>query len=471
MLRRDRQIKMQVYQLVDACLFAVSFWLAYRLRSDPRVIFHFNLDPFGNEPNTSFEKLVWLYPVLIFLSPLVLEGQGFYSRSILTSRRVKYWQLLKSCAFMVLGLILALYFSRALVSAIARWIPLWFGAISFILVVVREEIVSAIALRKMAQGQHKRHFVLIGTTDETIRMRQEIKERPEENIHIIAELNLNETTVPQLVQVLHEYSVNGVILSAKHAYFEQVEEAIRACELEGVEAWLIADFFKTQISRTTFDDFYGQPVMVFRTTPETGWQSTLKRPFDLLGSTFVLILLSPVFVIVALLIKFTSSGPVLFRQQRSGLNGRPFTIFKFRTMTADAEERKKDLADRNEMKGPVFKVTNDPRITPIGRILRKYSIDEFPQFFNVFRGEMSLVGPRPLPVDEVKRFDDFSHRRRLSVKPGITCLWQVSGRNNVVDFKDWVRLDLEYIDNWSLWLDMKIIWRTVPVVLGGVGAK
>jgi len=471
MLRRDRQIKMQVYQLVDACLFALSFWLAYRLRSDPRIIFHFRLDPFGNDPHASFEKLVWIYPVLIFLSPLVLEGQGFYSRSILSSRRVKYWQLLKSCAVMVLGLILALYFSRALVSAIARWIPVWFGGISFVLVVIREEFVSAMTRSKMSQGQNKRHFVLIGTKEETVRMRQEIKERPEENIHIIAELNLNDTTVDQLVQVLHEHSVNGVILSAKHAYFEQVEEAIRACELEGVEAWLIADFFKTQISRTTFDDFYGQPVMVFRTTPEAGWQSALKRPFDLLGSMLVLIGLSPLYLLIALLIKFTSRGPVLFRQQRSGLNGRPFTIYKFRTMTADAEERKKDLTALNEMRGPVFKVTNDPRITPIGRILRKYSLDEFPQFFNVLRGEMSLVGPRPLPVDEVKRFDDFSHRRRLSVKPGLTCLWQVSGRNNVVDFKDWVRLDLEYIDNWSLWLDVKIIWRTVPVVLGGVGAK
>jgi exopolysaccharide biosynthesis polyprenyl glycosylphosphotransferase len=400
-----------------------------------------------------------------------LEGQGFYVRSVLTSRRAKYWQLLKSCAFMVLGLILALYFSRALVSAIARWVPLWFGGISFLLVVVREEIVHAVSRSKLAADQNKRHFVLIGTPDETVRMRQEIKERPEENIHIIAELNLNKTTVEQLVQLLHDYSVNGVILSARHAYFEQVEEAIRACELEGVEAWLIADFFKTQISRTTFDDFYGQPVMVFRTTPETGWQSALKRPFDFIGALIVLVLLSPMYLIIALLIKVNSRGPVLFRQQRSGLNGRPFTIYKFRTMTADAEERKKDLTALNEMRGPVFKVTNDPRITPIGRILRKYSIDEFPQFFNVLRGEMSLVGPRPLPVDEVKRFDDFSHRRRLSVKPGLTCLWQVSGRNNVVDFKDWVRLDLEYIDNWSLWLDLKIIWRTVPVVLGGVGAK
>jgi len=371
---------------------------------------------------------------------------------------------------MVLVLVLALFLSRV-AFMIARWIPLWFGAISFFLVVMREEILQLLARGRMNGRQSRRHFVLIGDSEETARMRTEIKARPEENIEIVAALTLNETTIPQLLELLHERSVNGVILSAKHAYFEHVEQAIRACELEGVEAWLIADFFKTQISRTIFDDFYGQPVMVFRTTPDNSWQSALKRPLDFVVSALVLLLLSPVYLITALLIKFTSPGPILFRQQRSGLNGRPFTIYKFRTMTTDAEARKKELEARNEMRGPVFKVTNDPRITPIGKFLRKYSIDEFPQFFNVLRGEMSLVGPRPLPIDEVKRFDDFSHRRRLSVKPGLTCTWQISGRNNVIDFKDWVRLDLEYIDNWSLWLDVKILCRTVPAVLAGVGAK
>ncbi len=140
-------------------------------------------------------------------------------------------------------------------------------------------------------------------------------------------------------------------------------------------------------------------------------------------------------------------------------------------MEINAEQRKQELAGKNEMSGPVFKITNDPRITPVGRILRKFSIDEFPQFYNVLRGEMSLVGPRPLPVDEVRRFDDVAHRRRLSVKPGLTCLWQVNGRSNVSDFDDWVRLDLEYIDNWSLWLDLKIMWRTIPIVLIGSGAR
>jgi exopolysaccharide biosynthesis polyprenyl glycosylphosphotransferase len=302
-------------------------------------------------------------------------------------------------------------------------------------------------------------------------MRVELKARPEEGVAIVGELDLNEASVEQLVSLLHEHSINGVLVSARHTYFEQVEAAIRACELEGVEAWLVADFFKTQISRTSFDEFQGRPVLVFHTAPAASWQAVSKLLLDVLGALLLLIIFSPLFVIVSLIIKITSPGPILFRQQRSGLNGQPFTIYKFRTMITNAEQLQHELAALNEMRGPVFKMTKDPRITAIGRFLRKFSIDEFPQLFNVLRGEMSLVGPRPLPVDEVKRFDDLAHRRRLSVKPGLTCLWQINGRNNVADFREWVRLDLEYIDNWSLWLDLKILWLTVPIVLTGAGAK
>jgi exopolysaccharide biosynthesis polyprenyl glycosylphosphotransferase len=196
-----------------------------------------------------------------------------------------------------------------------------------------------------------------------------------------------------------------------------------------------------------------------------------KEIVDYAGAFVMLVLLSPVFAAAAVFIKLTSPGPVLFRQLRSGLNGAPFTIYKFRTMDTNAEQFKHELEAMNEMRGPVFKVTNDPRITPLGKILRRYSIDELPQLFNVLRGEMSLVGPRPLPVDEVRRFNDLSHRRRLSVKPGLTCLWQISGRNEIVEFKDWIRLDLEYIDHWSFWLDLKILLRTIPAVMLGKGAK
>ncbi|MCX6912073.1 MAG: sugar transferase, partial [Verrucomicrobia bacterium] len=324
---------------------------------------------------------------------------------------------------------------------------------------------------KLAQEQYRRRVILVGASDETARMEAELKSKSAPEIEILARVDLNQTTVPRLVEMLHEHSVNGVILSAKHAYFEQVEAAIRACELEGVEAWLVADFFKAQISRTSFDDFYGWPVLVFRSTPDSSWPRVAKQLIDSLGSFLALLFGWLLLGLLALLVKLTSPGPVLFRQQRSGINGRPFTLYKFRTMVTNAEQLKHELAAMNEMTGPVFKVTNDPRVTRVGKFLRKYSLDELPQLFNVLRGEMSLVGPRPLPVDEVKRFNDLAHRRRLSVKPGLTCLWQVSGRNNVCDFKDWVRLDLEYIDTWSLWLDIWILWRTLPAVLAGTGAK
>jgi exopolysaccharide biosynthesis polyprenyl glycosylphosphotransferase len=216
---------------------------------------------------------------------------------------------------------------------------------------------------------------------------------------------------------------------------------------------------------------FGHPLIVFRSTPETSWQMLAKQLLDVFGAFLLLLVSALPMLAIALLIKLTSAGPVMFRQQRSGLNGSPFSIYKFRTMMTNAEQLKHELAAMNEMTGPVFKVTNDPRVTPLGKILRKFSLDELPQLFNVLRGEMSLVGPRPLPVDEVKRFNDLAHRRRLSVKPGLTCLWQVSGRNKISDFKDWVRLDLQYIDNWSIWLDLTILLRTIPVVLRGTGAK
>ena len=210
---------------------------------------------------------------------------------------------------------------------------------------------------------------------------------------------------------------------------------------------------------------------MFHSGPEMPWSRLIKQIIDLLGSVVLLVLFAIPTLIAAIVIKLTSQGPVFFQQERAGLNGKPFVMYKFRTMVSNAEQLKQELAALNEMSGPVFKVTNDPRITPFGRFLRKFSIDEFPQLFNVLRFEMSLVGPRPLPVDEVKRFDDVAHRRRLSVKPGLTCLWQISGRNDVKDFTEWVRLDLEYIDNWSLWLDFKILWRTIWVVLLGKGAR
>jgi exopolysaccharide biosynthesis polyprenyl glycosylphosphotransferase len=195
----------------------------------------------------------------------------------------------------------------------------------------------------------------------------------------------------------------------------------------------------------------------------------LKRTLDLLFSMVLLLFSSPVFLFVAALVRLTSPGPIFFRQTRVGLNKRQFSIYKFRTMVANAEHLQEQLLAMNEMTGPVFKIKNDPRVTPLGRILRKTSIDELPQLFNVLKGDMSLVGPRAMSLRDYQLFDKDWQRRRFSVKPGITCLWQIRGRNSV-PFEEWMELDMQYIDKWSLWLDLKILARTVPAVLRGTGA-
>jgi exopolysaccharide biosynthesis polyprenyl glycosylphosphotransferase len=200
-----------------------------------------------------------------------------------------------------------------------------------------------------------------------------------------------------------------------------------------------------------------------------GPSALFKRTLDISLSVFMIIFFFPLFIVAAAAIKITSPGPFLFIQERLGLNKRRFPLYKFRTMVQDAEKNLCELEDRNEMSGPVFKIRNDPRITPVGVILRKMSIDEMPQLINVLKGDMSLVGPRPLPVRDYDGFDQDWHRRRFSVRPGLTCLWQVNGRNDI-PFEKWMELDMKYIDEWSMWLDLKILIKTIPAVLRGSGA-
>jgi len=467
MLRRDRQIRTQLSQLADAFLVAASFWLAFVLRGNPAFVTWLGLDPISIH---TLDKDAFLIPVAMIAGAFLLEWQGFYDRPIQGPRRLVLWPLFKGCVLTTVVLALAAYaFQKDLV--MPRGVSTLFGIISFGVLLAKEELIRAAYKTKFAQLQYKRRFVLVGTDQEIARMCSELEGRRDESVAIVAQFDLEARPISDLIMLLHDLAINGVILSAKRTYFEQVENVIRACELEGVEVWLLADFFTTKISRTTFDDFFGRPLLIFRTAPETSWAGLVKQVMDFFGAFVLLVLISPVVVIIALLIKWSSPGPAFFSQRRSGLNGAPFTLYKFRTMVTNAEQYRQELEAMNEMEGPVFKVTNDPRVTPIGKFLRKWSLDELPQLYNVLRGEMSLVGPRPLPVDEVRRFNDLAHRRRLSVKPGLTCLWQVRGRNEISDFKEWVRLDLEYIDNWSFWLDVKILFLTIPAVFRGTGAK
>jgi exopolysaccharide biosynthesis polyprenyl glycosylphosphotransferase len=463
MLQRERRVLTQAQKLTDAGLFALGFWLAYWLRWSGHLDFLF-----GPPAIPPFEQYAWLLLIIVPITPLFLQLQGFYDRPLLVARQRTLWQLFWGSAWVTGAIILVSFLIK---EQPARTVILLFGFVSFGLVFVKEELLRHWVRSTGGQSQLKKRLILVGAAEDLETLRLQMQRLSRESIEVCSELNLNEAPTARLVELLHEHSANAVLLGAKHTFFGRVEKVIAACELEGVEVWLLADFFKTQISQTTVDDFHGRPMLVFRSTPDASWESMAKPMLDLVGSFFLLVLGAIPMLLVALAIKLGSPGPVFFRQPRSGLNGRPFTMLKFRSMVTDAEQRRHELEVLNEMSGPVFKLTHDPRVTAIGRLLRKYSLDELPQLLNVLRGDMSLVGPRPLPVDEVRRFDDLAHRRRLSVKPGITCLWQISGRNNVTDFKDWVRLDLEYIDNWSLWLDLKILARTVPVVLLGTGAR
>lgn len=472
MLRRQRLLRARIHKFVDAVAFAIGFYLAFVLRSNaeslsPALQRFFLL--FGGNPGIQeFGAYAWYIVATIPAAMVLLGIYGFYSRPLIPSRWQTAVSLFKVCTVLTVSIIILTFLSK---DQLSRAVIILFGGFSFGLVMIKEEVVRWWIRAGLEKGQFERRLVLVGTSEDTASLRHELNQRDRHGMRILAELDVNEASVDQLIGIVHDHSANGVILAARHTFFGQLEKVIQACELEGVEIWLLADFFKTQISRTSVDDFYGRPMMVFRSTPEASWQAVAKQVIDFVGAAVLLLLSSPVLAFAAAAVRLTSPGPIIFRQQRSGLNGRPFTMYKFRTMVTDAEQRKQELAAFNEMSGPVFKVTHDPRITPIGRILRKWSIDEFPQLLNVLRGDMSLVGPRPLPVDETRRFDDLAHRRRLSVKPGLTCLWQISGRNNLTDFREWVRLDLEYIDNWSLWLDLKILARTIPVVVLGSGAR
>ena len=468
MLRNQRQIENNISKFIDGLFFALSLWLAHGLRG------FLNVDLFGAESEIasfwggpSGRPYIWISLLLLFTAPITLNTQGFYSQSYWTSRKQVFWLITKATMIVTLGIILGIF---ALKIQLTRSVIILFAIICIMLMLIKEEIWQFIQNKRMGRPDSQKRLILLGSESETREMLERIGDGKNKNYRVMMEFNINRDPINELVQNLHKHSANVVLINAGHTKFDLIEKVINACELEGVEVWLAADFFNTQIARTTVDDFQGVPLLVFQTTPAPSLQSLTKQMIDYIAAFTMILILSPLLLICALSVKLTSQGPIMFRQKRSGINGRPFTMFKFRSMNTNAEQRKHELEAMNEMSGPVFKVSSDPRITPIGKILRKYSLDELPQLINVLQGSMSLVGPRPLPEDETKRFEDLSHRRRLSVKPGLTCLWQISGRNEVKEFSDWVRLDLEYIDNWSLWLDIKILIRTIPVVFKGTGA-
>ena len=281
---------------------------------------------------------------------------------------------------------------------------------------------------------------------------------------------MQDSPIEQLNSVIANKTVDEVLVALPiDRYGPLVQAIVRQCEEQGIIVRVRTEMSTLNIGKSYVDNLHGVPVVTIQSGPQDGWQLIAKRLIDLLGSTLLLITLAPLLIVVVLLIKWDSPGPVFFGQERVGFNKRRFRMLKFRTMVDGSDQQQRALEHLNEAQGPVFKIKNDPRVTRVGAFLRRFSIDELPQLVNVLRGEMSLVGPRPLPVRDVERIDITWHKRRFSIKPGITCLWQVNGRSNI-GFNEWVRMDLDYIDKWSLGLDLLILMKTIPAVFKGPGA-
>ncbi len=272
-----------------------------------------------------------------------------------------------------------------------------------------------------------------------------------------------------LEDLLKAHPIESVLIGLPmKSKYDEIQRVIQICETVGVESQYMHDIFETSHARLQIHSKATHDFTVL-STAHADPKQLVKRAIDVAGASLLLVLFSPVMLAAALAVRLTSPGPVLFKQQRFGKHRRRFAMLKFRSMVADAEQRQYALEERNEAQGPVFKLKYDPRVTPVGKFLRRTSIDELPQLLNVLRGEMSLVGPRPLPLRDVSRFEECWLLRRFSVRPGLTCIWQVSGRSNT-SFDDWIRQDLTYIDSWSLTLDLKILALTIPAVLRGSGA-
>ena len=462
MASKQRELFIQFNQLSDALLIAGIYWLAHAFRE--QLAYSYPLHFSGIAP---FRYYKWLYLIILPLCPLVLDLNGFYTRPNRSRLRLTLWIIGKSVGVCALLVIAAMYFLG--LSLLSRGVIVLFAGFSTIALFAKDFLFQAYMRTHARSSKLSRPIILVGSQERNAEFEALIEEHPEWNFAVVARLDPEQGSLQKLPELLHSQPVSCVVFNITQTYFSEVEKAILACEVEGIEAWLVADFVKTSIARATIDDFHGKPVLVFRTTPEISWQLICKRLIDITGALIGLIILGPLVILpVAIAIKLTSPGPILFRQKRSGLHGRLFTMYKFRSMVSNAEMLQAELQAYNEMSGPVFKMSEDPRITSLGRFLRKTSIDEFPQLWNVLTGDMSLVGPRPPIPSEVQQYDSW-HRRRLSMKPGLTCLWQISGRNRI-GFEQWMKLDLQYIDNWSLWLDLSILLRTIPVVFSGFGA-
>jgi len=386
---------------------------------------------------------------------------------------------MRQCGYGVLGLVVMEY---ALRLDLSRPFLLLFSAYAWVLLLLFRLTAGRMvgAIRREFSVPH--YVMVVGTGERAVRLARELEQSAEYGVRLRgflsetggapAEIALEAIyhvwPVGELPAILRRNVVDEVVFAVGSESLAELEEVFLMCDEEGVRTRVAVDFFPHVNSTVSLDRFGGTPLLTFSAAPYDELRLLVKRLADILAAAAGLVVLAPFMAAIAALIRLTSPGPAIFRQVRCGLNGRRFLFYKFRSMCRDAEEMKAAVAHLNERE-TAFKIRDDPRLTAIGRYLRKFSIDEWPQLWNVLRGDMSLVGPRPAVPDEVDQYKRWQ-RRRLRMRPGLTCLWAISGRDNV-DFETWMKMDMKYIDNWSLALDWKILLRTIPRVLTGRGAN
>jgi exopolysaccharide biosynthesis polyprenyl glycosylphosphotransferase len=434
-----------------------------------------------------FSMRIKLSNLLVFLSlfyfwHVLFSTFGLYGSRRLEDRKQEAGVALKatSACALALGFVAAFFQVRMINPAfIAVFWIVASSAIIFSRLVLREFL-----SRARARGRNLRNLLIVGTNSRAVEFASAIEGRPDLGYQLLGfvdeewignrEFERNGKAVvsnlEKFPEFLRERIVDEVAIALPmKSYYTQAARIVGQCQEQGVIVRVLASIFDLQRGIVNNGRFDGISLATFSTHSSEDWPMFCKRLLDISVSASLLVVLAPLFVIVAVLIKSDSSGPVFFKQDRVGLNKRRFRMHKFRTMVDGAEKKQSELESLNEVDGPVFKIKDDPRITRLGSFLRKTSIDEIPQLLNVLTGDMSLVGPRPLPMRDYQGFDQDWVRRRFSVRPGMTCLWQVNGRSNV-SFQEWMELDLHYIDHWSFWLDLKLLAKTIPAVWRGVGA-
>ncbi|NOZ79694.1 MAG: sugar transferase [Acidobacteria bacterium] len=459
----------------DLAVTAGAFLLAWVVRSHLAPVLWPQLFPTRLYPLSRYLGLLPL--VLVIWTFLLVAGQAYTSRRTVSLRR-EAWQVFQIVALGTLILATTGWLLR--LDFVSRPFLVLFGGLDLLFLLAEKLGLRLLARRIRKRGLNYRTLLIVGINPRAEEIAAIVNAHPSWGLKILGFVAPDGDAPPEvqgvpvlghatdLPAILEQEVVDEVMFVLSRRQLGEFEDALLLCAELGIRARVVLSFPHIK-GRIVLDELEGIPLLTFTTTPGAPFAIFLKRLADIVVSGLILVAFSPLMLLIAIAIKLSSPGPALFSQIRCGLNGRRFQLYKFRTMVRDAQERMDEVAHLNEVDGPVFKSRRDPRVTPVGRILRRLSLDELPQLFNVLAGDMSLVGPRPPLPDEVARYERWQ-RRRLSMKPGLTGLWQVSGRATLGDFNDWITLDLAYIDNWSLWLDIKIMLKTIPAVLSTRGA-